>query len=74
MRDHKLKRAMRESSRETRTKRDQTFSAQRGSVSRFGGFKSKVSPDDTRGLIRMYAAARHKRPPVTLPKMPWNES
>lgn len=74
MRDYKLKRAMRESSRETRAKRSQTFSAQRKSEGRFGTHGSTVDPDDPRGMIRMYAAPRHKRLPITLVKMPWEES
>lgn len=68
-----MQRAMRDSSRETRVKRDQTFSATKGSQGRFGNYKSKVDVDDTRGLVRMYAASRsRKAPKVTLVKMPWD--
>lgn len=71
--DNKMQKVMRQNSRETRVKRDQTFSAQRKSEGRFGTHGSTIDPDDPRGMIRMYAAARHKRPPVTLPKMPWEK-
>lgn len=74
-RNNKMQKVITTNSRETRAKRDQTFSAQHGSQSRFGTNKSMVHPDDTRGLVRMYGASRSRKPPkVTLVKMPWEET
>lgn len=71
--DNKLQKAIRESSRERRAARGQTFSAQRNSEGRFGTHGSTVDPDDLRGTVRMYAANRNRKPPkVTLAPMPWD--
>lgn len=72
-RDNALQKLITANSREGRAKRKQTFSAAKGSCSRFGTHPSLVDPDDPRGLIRMYAAdRRRKRPKVSLAPMPWD--
>jgi hypothetical protein len=73
-RDNKMQKVITHNSRERRASRDQTFSAQRSSESRFGTHSSMVDPDDPRGMIRMYAAARRRKAPkITLAPMPWDD-
>lgn len=71
-RDNKEQKLITQNSRETRVKRDQTFSAQKGSIGKFGTFKSRQSPDDPRGMIRALYSSRQKRK-ITMPKMPWDD-
>lgn len=73
-RDNKLQKSIRESSRERRVARGQTFSAQSGSAGRFGNHKSTVDPDDLRGTVRMYGASRNRKPvKITLAPLPWDK-
>ena len=73
-RDNKMQKHITLTSRETRVKREQTFSAAKGSLSKFGTYRTTVAPDDPRGLVAMYCAGRgRKAPKVTMPKMPWDD-
>jgi hypothetical protein len=72
-RDNKFQKVITRNSRERRASRKQTFSATKGSAGRFGAHKSTVDPDDTRGLVAMYAASRNMRKAkITLAPMPWD--
>lgn len=72
-RSDKTLKMVRERSAGARTRAPQTFSAQKGSVSKFGVQKSSVAPDDPRGMISMYCASRSRKNKITLVKMPWED-
>lgn len=60
-------------SNEMRTKRDQTFSASKGSASKHGYYKSSQPVDEIAGMIRMFGASRRRNVKITLVKMPWDK-
>lgn len=74
-RDNAFQKHITLTTREMRVKRKRTFSTQKGSAMRCGANKSRVDPDDPRGMVRMYAASRNmKKAPITLAPMPWDKS
>lgn len=63
----------RDNSRERRAARDQTFSAAKKSLSKFGFYGTQQPVDEPTGVIRQAVAARNRHPAkITLAPMPWD--
>jgi hypothetical protein len=72
-RDNKMQKLITRTTRDVRVKRDQTFSAPKGSVSKYGGPRSATPVDEPRGAISTACASRsRKMPKITLAAMPWD--
>lgn len=72
MRNNTHKKHIKSQSAEMRTKRDQTFSGAKGSISKFGFHKSNQPVKDAEALLRAYGRRRISKAPVTLVTMPWD--